>query len=361
MKMGMSIAMISAGLVGLAGCEATQTAGSAQAAAAGEPDRELLAAEAPEAPRVDWVVQRSALRERAIALLIEYAASNNAMLRGNSLEALSPAGPRLQSPLAAGLADPNAGVRAIAATLVGREKVRPLAASVRPLLLDESPLVRASAIYALRSVDAEVDPTPLGALLLESPDPGVRAHAAFLFGELGDRSALPLLRQALHDDVPGATEQQARLVWLQVAEAMVKLGDRDRLEGIRAALYPARPEEFEIAVLATQILGRLGDRSSMAQLINLSEYTQNGRTVPAELRLAVADAAARMGRKEGWFIAESYLGDPDPLRRSQAALVLGQTARESDLVTLEGLLDDPNPLVRSAAAGSILTITSSRG
>ena len=103
MKMGMSIAMISAGLVGLAGCEATQTAGSAQAAAAGEPDRELLAAEAPEAPRVDWVVQRSALRERAIALLIEYAASNNAMLRGNSLEALSPAGPRLQSPLAAGL------------------------------------------------------------------------------------------------------------------------------------------------------------------------------------------------------------------------------------------------------------------
>jgi HEAT repeat protein len=283
------------------------------------------------------------------------------MLRGNSLEALSPAGPRLQAPLAAGLVDPNEGVRAIAATLVGEERVRPLVASVRPLLTDESPLVRASAIYALRSVGAEVDPTPLGALLLESPEPGVRAHAAFLFGELGDRSALPLLRQALHEEIPGATEQQERLVWLQVAEAMVKLGDRDRLEGIRAALYPARPEEFEIAVLATQILGRLGDRSSMAQLINLSEYTQNGRTVPAELRLAVADAAARMGRKEGWFIAESYLDDPDALRRSQAALVLGQTGRDRDLATLAGLLDDPNPLVRAAAAGSILTITSPAG
>ena len=311
----------------------------------------------PDATGTRSVIERSTLREQALATLTEYTASNNALLRANALEALAPAGKRLQAPLAAGLVDPNEGVRAVAAVLVGREEIATLEASVRPLLADESPLVRASAIYALRALGADVDPTPLGTFLLESPNPGVRAHAAFLFGELGDKSAMPLLRQALHQTIPGASEQQQRLLGLQIAEAMVKLGDKSRLEGLRAALYPARPDEYEVAVLATQILGRLGDRASIPQLINLSEYTQNGRTVPPELRLAVADAAARMGRREGWFIAEAYLDDTDALRRSQAALVLGQTGRDEDLQTLGGLLDDVNPLVRAAAAGSILTIT----
>ncbi len=350
------LGVLSVATAGLPACETAgdngSEAGMARASAA-QPDAEPV----PATPRVDPVVERSALRERSIALLTEYAASDNALLRGNSLEALAPAGPRLRGPLAAGLVDANEGVRAIAAVLVGRKKVGELGPSVRPLLTDTSPMVRASAIYALRAVGADVDPTPLGAFLLESEEPGVRAHAAFLFGELGDKSALPLLRQALHEDVPGATEQQAKLVWLQVAEAMVKLGDQSRLEGIRAALYPARPDEFEIAVLATQILGRLGDKASLPQLINLSEYTQNGRTVPAELRLAIADAAARMGRREGWFIAESFLDDEDALRRSQAALVLGQTARDTDLAILSGMLDDRNPLVRASAAGAILDIT----
>lgn len=349
--------------VGLAGCQTAPVASTdpnatspANAQLAGQAQPSATPVGSPARP-VDRTIRRSTLRERAISTLVEYAASNNALLRANSLEALAPAGPRLRAPLAAGLTDENEGVRAVAAVLVGRQGVDSLAPSVRPLLGDPSPLVRASAIYALKSVRAPVDPTPLGAFLLESPDPTLRAHAAFLLGELGDSSALPLLRQALHEEVAGATEQQERLLSLQVAEAMVKLGDKDRLEGIRAALYPARPDEYEIAVLATQILGRLGDRPSMGQLINLSEYTKNGRTVPAELRLAVADAAARMGRKEGWFIAETYIADPDPLRRSQAALVLGQTGRDEDLALLTGLLDDPNPLVRASAAGSILTIT----
>lgn len=341
----------------LTGTLLTATAVAQTQPAGLEKTPETLPGATPASAVARTIIERSTLREQAIATLTEYSAANNALLRANALEALAPAGKRLQAPLAAGLVDPNEGVRAIAAVLVGREQVKPLAASVRPLLADVSPRVRASAIYALKAVGAEVDPTPLGAFLLESPEPGVRAHAAFLLGELGDHSAMPLLRQALHQSVPGATEQQERLLGLQIAEAMVKLGDKTRIEGLRAALYPARPDEFETAVLATQILGRLDDRASIPQLINLSEYTQNGRTVPAELRLAVADAAARMGRREGWFIAETYLDDPDALRRSQAALVLGQTGRDDDLATLADLLNDVNPLVRAAASGSILEIT----
>jgi HEAT repeat protein len=284
-------------LAGFAGCQTTKFADPVtnpeSTDGAPIPEKWQDAAAAPDDAKT--IIERSTLRERALATLTEYTASNNALLRANALEALSPAGKRLQAPLAAGLVDPNEGVRAIAALLVGREEVKPLAASVRPLLADESPRVRASAIYALRAVGADVDPTPLGAFLLESPDTGVRAHAAFLFGELGDKTAMPLLRQALHSSVPGATEQQERVLGLQIAEAMVKLGDKSRLEGLRAALYPARPEEFEIAVLATQILGRLGDRASIPQLINLSEYTQNGRTVPAR----APARRRRRGRPDG--------------------------------------------------------------
>lgn len=355
----LTIGSTAALLVTIAGCQTTEMGLAEPANTQTDPSSVLTPAETltPADSAARTVIERSTLREQALSTLVEYSASNNALLRANALEALSPAGKRLQAPLAAGLVDPNEGVRAIAAVLVGREQVKPLAASVRPLLRDSSVRVRASAIYALRAIGADVDPTPLGTYLLESEEPGVRAHAAFLLGELGDKSAMPLLRQALHEKIPGASEQQERLVGLQIAEAMVKLGDKSRLEGLRAALYPARPDEFEIAVLATQILGRLGDRASIPQLINLSEYMQNGRTVPPELRLAVADAAARMGRREGWFIAETYIEDPDPLRRSQAALVLGQTGRDEDLETLAGLLDDPNPLVRAAASGSILEIT----
>lgn len=357
-----TIAFASIGM--LAACQPAmkdQTTAQSDPAPTGSQENAQSVSPAGAAPRAQRTIHRSTLREDAISTLTEQSASNNALVRANSLEALAPAGPRLRGPLAAGLVDPNEGVRAIAAVLVGRTGMDGLVPSVRPLVHDPSPLVRVSAMYALQANKALVDPTPMGVFLLESPQPGVRAHAAFLFGELGDPSAMPLLRQALHEKIPGATEQQERLVSLQIAEAMVKLGDRSRLEGIRAALYPSRPDEFEIAVLAVQILGRLEDRGSMAQLINLAEYTQGKRAVPAEIRLAVADSAARMGRKEGWFIGETYLSDPDPLRRSQAALVLGQTGRQDDLDRLGVMLDDPNPLVRTAAGGAILTIMSSDG
>jgi HEAT repeat protein len=314
-----------------------------------------------EAERFEKTVERSALRERAISMLLELSASIEPQVRANALEALSPARSRLPGPVAAGLIDENEGVRAVAALVAGKARLGGLEASLRPLLTDRSAFVKGSAIFALRSIGAEVDPTLLGSLLLEHPEPRVRAHAAFVLGELGEASALPMLRQALHAKVPMAAPEEERLLSLQIAEAMVKLGDRDRVEGIRAALYPAFPEELERATLAVQILGRLQDRSSVTQLINLAEYKQGNRGMPGEIRLAVADAVARMGRREGWFIAESYVNDADPLRRALAAQVLGQTRRPQDLATLDRLLGDANPAVRVAAAGAVLEATGPGG
>jgi HEAT repeat protein len=306
-------------------------------------------------------VVRSTLRERAIEELVTLTLSDDAQLRANALEAFLPARSRLKPVVASALADENEGVRAIAAVVAGRAELDGLETTLHRLSHDPSPYVQSGAIYALRTIGVDVDATPLGSLLLEHPDPLVRAHAAFLIGEMGEESALPMLRQALHADPSGFTPQERRLLELQVAEAMVKLGDDSRLPGIRAALYPAHPEEFETATLAVQILGRLEDRGAIPALINLSKYRQGGRGMPPEVRLAVAEAVARMGRREGWFIAEAYVEDPDPRVRAQAAVVLGQTARDEDLATLAGMLEDPSGYVRSAAGGAVLRATSPGG
>lgn len=306
-------------------------------------------------------VARSALRERAISELIRLAGDQDPQIRAHAIEGLAPAESRLAGPLAAALKDENEGVRAIAAVVAGREGVESVMPSVRGLMQDPSPFARASAIYAMRALGENVDLTPLGGLLLEHPESNVRAHAAFLLGELGDKSALPMLRQALHASPPSATTEETKLLSLQIAEAMVKLGDTSRLEGIRAALYPASPDELELAALAVQILGRLGDRNSIGALINLAEYRQGERGMPAEIRLGIAEAVGRMGRREGWFIAEEYVRAEDPLQRSLAAHVLGQTRRPEDLARLERMIGDPNPLVQASASAAVLEAVEAGG
>lgn len=350
------VAMLAGLLLMPTGCVTQQPAATRASA-----QKDGTPATAPAGEQFRTTVARSALRERAISELLDLAASNDPQVRANTLEAMLPARSRLVAPVAAGLADENEGVRAVSAVVAGRAGLRELEPALQGRLTDSSPYVRAGAIFAMRKLGIGTDPTPLGGLLLGQPDLRVRAHAAYLLGELGDKSALPMLQQALHSKLTTSSAQEERLLGLQIAEAMVKLGDESRIEGIRAALYPAYPDEFEVAALAVQILGRLGDRSSIGALINLAEYHQGGRGMPPEIRLAVADAVARMGRREGWFIADAYLNDKDPLRRALAAQVLGQTRRPQDLETLSHMLDDPSPAVRVAASGAVLEALSAEG
>lgn len=305
-------------------------------------------------------VQRSELRERAIALLTDAARSDEPQLRANALEALEWAPARLPPLVAAGFLDANEGVRAVACLVAGRRGLRDLRPSVSPLLNDASPSVRVTALYALAAMGDGVDRTPLAGALLEAESPRVRALAAFVLGELGDRSALPLLRQSAMAAAPRAEPNEQRLFQLQLAEAMVKLGDEKRLEGVRAALYPARPEELELAALAVQIIGQVGDRASVSQLIALTAYEEGGRQMPAEVRLGAADSLARLGRREGWFIADEYVENELAVVRAQAAHVYGRTGHAQNLPKLEALMADPVGLVRVAAAAAVLESLSGR-
>jgi len=300
-------------------------------------------------------VEMSTMREDALALLLEAAASENPQMRANAIEALSAAPSRAADAARAGLVDDNLAVRYVSAMTCAELRDRSLRPAVEALLDDPSPVVRAAAIGASIRLGGNADPSPLGQLLMGSGDPRKRAQAAFILGEIGDPSALPMLRDAARRSPQTATLAELRLLRLQIAEAMAKLGDPTAIATVRAALYPSRPEELEAAALAVQILGEINDRRSVDQLIYLIERSGVDR-MPAEVRLAAAAALAKLGERGGGFVADEYADSDQDVLRAQAAAVYGELGGPENAGKVRGLMDDPDPLVRVAAAAAALRL-----
>ena len=298
------------------------------------------------------------LAVRATDLLLEAAISGDAEMRANAIEALTLGElSDLEQVLASGLNDENLGVRTVAAMASGRRGVTSETAALEGLLDDPSPFVRSSAIYALARAKGEVDPTPLAMMIFNDPSPRVRAHVAFILGEMGNASAMPILRQAAKARLTRAAESEVRLFNLQIAEALVKLGDEEQVHPIRAALYPTRPEELEATALAVQIIGEVEDRGSIDQLIYLSATKdEGGDLAPAEIRLGIASALAKLGLKDGSFIADEFWEHESPLLRAQAVEVYGRIGLVEHLGRIEAALDDPDLGVRISAAAAVLRL-----
>ncbi len=303
-------------------------------------------------------IANSQLRERAIAILTAAARGQSPEERANAIEALIPMPSRLKTIASEGLADNNPGVRAVAAMAVGKARLAELSRQVQPLLSDPLPQVRANAIYALMRCDQAVDPSPLADMLQDS-SPQVRAQAAFVMGELGERSAVGPLREAQRRGLSKAAPGAIRLMELQIAEARAKLGDDEALVDIRTALYPARSDDLEATALAAQIAGQIGDKGSIDRLMFLTaEWDRDRQPLPAEIRLSAAGSLAKLGRRQGSFIAEQYKDNPSDVLRAQAAMVLGDTGWTANLAILTPMLEDPSGRVRVAAAAAITKITS---
>lgn len=290
-------------------------------------------------PETMTTVERSRVREAAISALLEMTQSEDPQVRANAIEGLLPASARLGAVLPGALADPNEGVRTVAATVVGKARLTDLAGAVEPLTSETSGFVRGAAIFALRRCGVAVDPSPLGAMVTGDPSPRVRAQAAYLLGELGDKGTSAMLREAVQLQVPRANPTEMKVLSLQVAEALVKLGDDEQLGTIRAALYPSTADELDATVLAAQVLGELRDRGSEGQLRNLAAMRDPaGRPMPIEVRLAVIGALGSMG-------AEAPVGDaldalasgPAPVQM-QAAWALGQVGSPGAIRALEAWL-----------------------
>ncbi len=311
---------------------------------------------APKEPPVT-VVEASGFREAALNKIEELAKSNEAQIRANCVEAAGQSPKRLGAIIDSGISDPNLGVRTVACVVVGKLKLATYSDRVSALLSDNSEYVRAAALFALKRCGQNPDITPLSSYLLDNPNAKIRAHVALLLGELGDKSAVPMLRQAAASNVPRASDIEVRLMHLQAAEALVKLGDEAAMESIRAALLTSRPEEYEASVLAAQILGTLKDKSSTKLLGNIVDFVdpRDGKSKqPAELRLAAVATLAQLGYPDGDYVAEEYMTDPNPAIRAQAAYAFGEIATPLAIRKLNTMLADPVPQVQLSAAAGIL-------
>jgi len=299
----------------------------------------------------------AAVREKALNLLANTAQAGQPEERANALEALTLAPARLATIVESSLQDQNTAVRAVAAMSVGKAKLNNLAPRIRPLLHDESPFVRAAAMFALKRCGASVDISPLGNMLFD-PSPQLRAHAAFILGELGDKSALGMLREAHGDQTKGNSAEQ-RISDLQIAEARVKLGDEVARSDIRAALYPAKPEDLEATVLAIQIAGEVHDTASINRLIELTSNAKDpsGQELPGEIRMTAATALAKLGQPHGSYIAREYFQGGKETQRALAATLMGQTQRPENLQMVSRLMGDPDGRVRVSAAAAVVRIT----
>jgi HEAT repeat protein len=210
-------------------------------------------------------------------------------------------------------------------------------------------------------VGVPTDISPLADFLM-GDDPAVKAQAAMVLGELGNTSARAMLLEASGQPVGRADPIKDRLMRLQIAEALVKLDRNSQaIHELRAALYPARPEDLEVCALAVQIVGQLRDGGSRIQLRNLTRdpYDASG-AMPAEIRLAAAAALVAAEERQYVAIAESYLNNSDSKLRAQAVIVLGESRSAQYLDRLAKFMEDPSTRVRVTAAAAILKITEAR-
>jgi len=307
--------------------------------------------------RIVEVAPSTELRQLAIDHLMLMSSDPSPEIRANAIEALSPIISQVEPIVALALSDPNPGVRSVAAMVAGRDHLSSLAPTIRGLIHDDSPYVRSAALYALRSFGEDVDLSEVSTLLFEHPEGGVRSQAAFILGELGEQSAIPMLKQAAAESIPNITPIEKKIYRLQINEALIKLGDEGSIDAIRAALYPSRPEELEATALAVQIIGEIKDENSIDQLIYLSD-PKSDTPMPAEVRLAVASSLAEMGHREGAFVADEYMDNKIDAIRAQSAGVYGKTRGPENLGKLEMMmLNDPSRLTRVAAAGAIVDYT----
>ena len=302
--------------------------------------------------------------EAAQALLRSAARSNWAALRAHAIEASSKSPALLEEFAVRGLVDENRGVRFVTCMAIahvgepmsqtGRAK---FVESVQPLLLDESLSVQASAMLALTRCGLAVDVSPL-ALMIGNDDPEIRANAYLVLGELGNPSAVPLIRESLGHGMKLVNPIRVRLVDLAAAEALVKLGAEDDIVPIRAALF-APPEQAELTVVACDAIGRLHDLVARPMLERILSAPGAAARSP-EIRLAAARALMRLGSNPlmGVAIAREYAASPDPRIRAQVASLVGgilalPTAPSEAVDLARVFLRDTDPTVQVAAASAL--------
>jgi HEAT repeat protein len=339
-----------------------------------------IAPAADEQPKSPQAMLQAA-RQRAIDQIIEASRSDQAELRMNAIEAMQPMPSRARPLAELGLDDQNKAVRFAALVIIGKLKLEALGEAARDLVDDPAPSVRAAARFAAHQCGIEVNLTPL-AELAGSQNPTVRGNVVMLLGLMGEPSAKRMLQDVARQPMPKVNSAREAIVRLQIAEAMVQLGQDDALQPLRADMFS---RHLEARVLAVTVLGEIGDQKMVPAMQQMLQEP------PIELQLAAGKALARMGYDDGLDVlltgarmtpaeignrAERFLNRDSrvdvgarfkklttdaKLReavaaniRVQAAFGLGHLMARPAAKQLTQLLDDQTPSVRLAAAAAIV-------
>lgn len=291
-------------------------------------------------------------RPRAIEQVLASSESDDPYLRANAMEAAGTLPERALPLVQLGLEDEHPVVRFAALVTLGRLKLTNASETVLEMTVDdESASVRAAARFAAHATGADVDLSPLSTMLA-SPSASLRANVAILLAELDDRSAVPMLAELSRAPMPRVDAARQALTRIQTAETMAKLGDEASVDALRAGAYSSIDE---VRVLAVQALGRVKDRQMASALKHMLEQ-EGERRPPIEVRIAAAEALARMGDGHSQSLATLLEGASmnEPPIQAQAAMALGHlTAREAADRLIE-LLEHDHEQVRLAAAAAIL-------
>lgn len=302
------------------------------------------------------VVQNPNLQVAAIEVLEQAGVSEQPLMRANAIEALEPTTEPLRKAVLRGLVDPNEGVRFVAAMSIGHRNLCGISHLLGPLLNDSSNSVRAAAIYSMSVCGDEVDLNPLASFMV-GERASDRANAAMVLAELGNETAIPVIRNGMGRDFKSYDPARSRTIDLMMAESLVRLGDRRELEAIRAAVF-APPEHSEMTALACQMLARLGDRTAIPNLRDLATG-EGPRKAGPELRLVAATALAELEPDMvPMDLVIQQISSESPAVRLQVANVLGGLRNPSLEPQLTILLNDEDPYVQMASASAILKLGS---
>jgi len=293
----------------------------------------------------------AAVANEARQILVQASSNAWAALRAHALEA-SIGHPSLLSEMAPkALVDDNRGVRFVACMSIAEMRDARFNPLVAPLLSDPSASVRAAAMLALARGGQRVNFTPLADMLADN-DPEIRANAYLVLGELGNESAIPLIRESLGRGMKLVNPLRVRLVDLAAAEALVKLGDQKEVEPIRAALF-APPEQGELTIVACDSVRRLKDEVARPMLERIVSARGSAERSP-EIRLAACRALHALGSPAAPLaVAKEYANHPDARIRAQSTMLLGEIGSPEARALLSGLLRDTDPTVQVAAAGGL--------
>jgi HEAT repeat protein len=299
------------------------------------------------------LVDKGTVNETALTILQVFLDSPNPRLRANAVESMRFAPPEiLERAVQLGLGDENRGVRFVAAMMIGEESLCNISILLEPLLLDESESVQVAAMFSLHKCGEKVDLNPIS-MMLQSDNAELRGNAAMIIGQLGNPSAIMVIRKALNTTPNSITPIRRRLINLQMAESLILLGERKELEVIRAAVFSSI-QESEVTALACQIAGNLRD---VEVISTLESITVTPERYPDEIRLVAATSLAQISpSRMPLDVVLRFSSNDSPTIRSQCATALGVQGDSISLGPLALMLKDIDPLVQISAAGAVLRI-----